>query len=84
MLKRDLIEFAHRSHADLAEIDAAYWRRRKRSLGDGEGVRVADELRKHVLAVQPDWPTAADRAADFKAHVRLSEQLRSVTQDSLH
>ncbi len=80
MLKQDLIDFAQRSRVDLAEIDAAYWRERKQRYGEGEGLRIAEELRQQVLLVRPDWPTPEDRAADLAAHVQLSEQLRSVTE----
>jgi predicted subunit of tRNA(5-methylaminomethyl-2-thiouridylate) methyltransferase len=76
--KQDLIDFAERSRVDLSAIDAAYWRQRKRRLGLGEGNRIAEELRRHVLELRPDWPSEQERRADFEAHLRLSEMLRSV------
>jgi hypothetical protein len=35
-------------------------------------------LRRHVVAVRPDWPDAGDREEDLRTHVRLSEALRAV------
>jgi len=49
----------------------AYWR----SLDPATRLRLADELRQHALALHPDWPSAAQRAADYEAHVCLSERL---------
>jgi hypothetical protein len=49
----------------------AYWR----SLTPQERLRLADELRSHALLLHPDWPTAAQRAEDYEAHVHLCERL---------
>jgi hypothetical protein len=54
----------------------AYWAERIARLGPGEGLRIADELRRQALRQQPGWPRAEDRRADLMAHVRLSEILR--------
>jgi hypothetical protein len=83
MNKQDLIAFAERSRVDLSEIDAVYWRERKRRLGVGEAFRVAEMLRQHVLEVQPGWPSDAERAADLETHLRLSEQLRNVPPNAI-
>lgn len=49
----------------------AYWR----SLGPAERLRLCDELRRHALLLHPDWPTEAERTADYEAHVRFCERL---------
>jgi hypothetical protein len=35
-------------------------------------------LRDHLRIVRPDWPTAADLAADFEDHVALKRKLERV------
>ena len=49
----------------------AYWR----TLTPAERLRLSDDLRRHAMLLHPDWPTAEQRAADYEAHVRLSERL---------
>ncbi|MEJ7730292.1 MAG: hypothetical protein WKG00_13870 [Polyangiaceae bacterium] len=49
----------------------AYWR----TLDPATRLRLSDELRRHALELHPDWPSAAQRAEDYQAHVRLSERL---------
>ena len=39
---------------------------------------MAAELYKYVRALRPDWPDAAEREADFAAHVLLAEKLRAI------
>jgi hypothetical protein len=48
----------------------SYWQ----ALDPATRLRLADELRRHALLLHPDWPTAEQRAADYQAHVRLSER----------
>lgn len=45
-------------------------------LGAGEGLRIADELRRQVLSQQPGWPDEQARRADLMAHLRLSDLLQ--------
>ena len=49
---------------------ALYWRRYKLEHGSAAGIRIADELRRQVLAQHPDWPGPAQRAEDHVAHER--------------
>ncbi len=49
----------------------AHWR----SLTPLERLTLADELRRHALAVHPDWPTEEQRGEDYRDHVLLSERL---------
>ncbi len=68
-----------RRDADWSELDRSktdYWRARKKKLGAVEGVRIADELRRQVQALRPDWPSPAERAADLDTHVRIARMLR--------
>ena len=44
--------------------------------------RTADALREQVARENPDWPTDADRAADFAHHVELCALLDR-TSDAL-
>lgn len=60
-----------RDWAAVRASKEAYWR----TLDPKERLRLADELRRHALLLHPDWPTADQRAADYEAHVRLSERL---------
>jgi hypothetical protein len=62
----------------VGRAKARYWVERKRRLGPAEGIRIGDELRRQVLAVRPDWPDAAERAADLERHIRVAACLRRV------
>jgi hypothetical protein len=53
-----------------------YWSARIRRLGPREGLRIADELRRQVLALDVEWPSQADREGDLATHARVSELLR--------
>lgn len=55
-----------------------YWAARIRRLGPREGLRIADHLRRQVLARQPEWPSKAERSADLAVHARVAELLRRV------
>lgn len=61
-------------------MKADHWRRRKERLGPGEGLRIAAELRAHVLAARPDWPSEAERAEDLATHVRVAADLRRASR----
>ncbi len=73
---RDVLPFLERDWARVAAAKAEHWARRKERLGPIEGLRASDALRRQVLAGRPGWPSAADRAADFAAHVELSRRMR--------
>jgi hypothetical protein len=55
-----------------------YWRDWKRRHGPAGGIRIADELRRQVIAQRPDWPTEEDRRRDAAAHIRLARLLERV------
>lgn len=76
---RDVRRFIERDWGRIAESKAEYWAQRKRELGVVEALRIADELRKQVIATRPGWPTEADRASDLAAHTKLSRLLRDAS-----
>jgi transcriptional regulator with XRE-family HTH domain len=78
MRGQDLIDFAQRDWSAVAELKAEHWLERKRRLGTAESFRIADDLRRHVASVRPDWPDEAERSADIASHVALGESLRRV------
>ena len=78
MDRDDILAFARRDWAMVAESKTRYWLDRKRALSAAELLAVGDELRRHALAVRPDWPTDAERAADLATHERVTEALRAV------
>lgn len=78
MTPEELRDFATRDWEELARLKTQYWLERKRALGPAEGIRVADQLRRHVRLTRPDWPSAEDREEDLAHHVRLGEMLRRV------
>lgn len=64
---------------DWAAVRAAkdeYWATRIRRLGPLEGLRIADELRRQMLAIDPHWPSEAERRRDLADHHRVAELLR--------
>ena len=78
MRAEDLVEFATRDRSEVAAEKARYWIERKQRLGPAEGLRVAEELRRHVRQIRPDWPSEAERAEDLATHLRVAEALRRV------
>ena len=78
MRRQDLIDFAERDWSAIAELKADHWPERKRRCGREEAFRAADDLRRYVAAVRPDWPDEAARAADIASHVAVGQSLRRV------
>jgi hypothetical protein len=73
-----LREFLERPVRTAARDKERYWRDYKREHGPAAGVRLADELRRQVLAARPGWPSEQERAEDLATHLRLIEVLRRV------
>lgn len=71
-------DFLDRPWDELEVSETDHWRRRKAERGPGEGLRIAEELRAHVLAVRPDWPSDEERAEDLAVHARVAAELRRV------
>jgi hypothetical protein len=75
----DLRRFARQDWAAAQRGKDLYWRDWKRRHGPAAAIRMADELRKQVIAQRPDWPTEEERAEDLAAHLRLIKALDSVS-----
>lgn len=73
MITRGIREFVARDWRAARDAKDAYWGERVARLGPGEGLRVAEELRRQALLRDPAWPGAADRRRDLLAHARLVE-----------
>jgi hypothetical protein len=76
MITRDIRAYVDRDWDAARAAKDLYWAARIRRLGPGEGFRIADELRRQVLAQQPGWPSSAERGRDLAAHARLAELLQ--------
>jgi hypothetical protein len=74
--KEDLVAYARRDWAAAEERKRAHWAAEK--LTPEESLRVGDDLRRHVAALRPDWPSAAERQSDLATHIRVAESLRRV------
>jgi hypothetical protein len=76
VITRDIRDFVSRDWELVRRAKDEYWGERIARLGAAEGFRIADELRRQALMVDPAWPHPDDRAADLRAHARLSALLR--------
>ena len=76
MITRGIREFVSRDWRAARESKDTYWGDRVSRLGSQEGLRIADELRRQALALDPAWPHVADRRADLLVHARVSDLLR--------
>ena len=76
VITRGIREFIARDWRAARESKDAYWGDRIARLGPQEGLRIADELRRQALALDPAWPRAEDRRQDLLVHERLSDLLR--------
>jgi hypothetical protein len=70
--------FARRDWAAAARDKEIYWRDWKRAHGPGAGILLGDELRRHVLAMQPAGPSEREREEDLAAHLRLIDAIHRV------
>ena len=67
----DFVRQLRRSSSVAAREKALYWRRYKQEHGPAAGIRIADELRRQVLATHPNWPSSEERAEDCTSHERI-------------
>lgn len=74
--KEDLLAYARRDWAAVEERKRAHWAAER--LTPEEALRLGDELRRHVAALQPDWPSSEERQSDLATHLRVAESLRRV------
>jgi hypothetical protein len=75
VITRGIREFVGRDWQAVRASKDAYWGERIRRRGPAEGWRIADELRHQARLQHPDWPTAADRDEDLRAHLHLASIL---------
>lgn len=73
---QDIAEYLARDWSAVRAAKDDYWAARIRRLGPAEGFRIADELRRQMLAVDPQWPSEAERRRDLADHQRVAELLR--------
>ena len=71
-----------RDWAAVRQSKDAYWGERIATLGPAEGCRIAEELRRQAIALNPDWPDAALRGEDLRAHARLADLFRRASSAS--
>ncbi len=71
----DLRRFARMDYAAIARLKAEYWRDFHKKNGMIAAFRIADELRKQVLAQRPDWPSEKERSEDWASHWKHIELL---------
>ena len=72
MITRGIREFVERDWAAVRESKDAYWAARIERLGAIEALRIADELRRQILVLNPEWPGTQLREDDLRAHARLA------------
>ena len=52
-----------------------YWCDWKKKHGPADALRIADDLRKQVVAQRPAWPGEDERREDHASHLRVEEAL---------
>jgi len=80
MTREEILAFAQRDWAAVADAKARYWAERKATMTAAEALALAETLRRHVCDLKPGWPDAHERADDLALHLRLSEALRAVSR----
>lgn len=78
MVTRGIREFVSRDWGAARDAKDAYWADRIARLGPAEGLRIADELRRQMVLIDPGWPDAPDRQEDLLTHARVAELLGRV------
>jgi hypothetical protein len=78
MKDSDIRAYAARDWTTAEDAKRRYWISIKRDMTPAEALAVAEDLRRFVEQLRPDFPTPEDRAADLETHCRVSEGLRSV------
>jgi len=76
VITRGIREYVSRDWDRVRRAKDEYWGERIQRLGPMEAFRIAEELRRQALALNPGWPSPEDRRLDFEAHLRLAELLQ--------
>jgi hypothetical protein len=74
----DASAFVRTLPVDAERQKAIYWRDYKLRHGPAAGIRIADELRRQVVAIRPDWPDAREQALDRATMRRVDDALARV------
>lgn len=74
-----LRRFARRDWSGLAAAKDRAWLEAKRDGDASDALRSADELRRYVRRIRPDWPARADREEDLQTHIRVLKALGAVS-----
>ena len=75
MDSREVREFVRRDWETIRKSKQDYWTGRLRAEGAAPLLAAGESLRELVQAVQPDWPRAEDRDADYEHHVLVKQLL---------
>lgn len=67
--------FRDRDRAGVAQLKREYHAQRVHGADPGAGFRLSQQLRDHVRALIPGWPTRADRDEDLAHHLELKSRL---------
>jgi hypothetical protein len=70
--------FALRDWGALAAAKDRAWLEEKQRTGALGAFQALSALIEHTRSVRPDWPSEAEREADFEMHRRLIDVLRRV------
>lgn len=76
----DIREFVGRGWDQKDALKRQYWAERYRLEGPRATLAASSALREHFKTLRPDWPTAADRAADLRRHLALIAKLDRVAR----
>ncbi len=68
-------EYARRYRELVAADKLRHWASQYERLGPVATWEAGQRLRDHMRIVQPDWPSARDRAADLADHIELKRKL---------
>ena len=83
-ITRGIRDYLSRDWAGARDAKDRYWAERIQRLGCEEAFRVADELRRHAVALDPRWPHPDERHADLDAHARLAERFARASRARRH
>jgi hypothetical protein len=76
----DLIRFARRDWALVAQAKDRHWLRQKRAMTVADLWRRSDDLLRHARTGTRFAPQGADRLEDLRVHQRVGQSLRAVTR----
>ncbi|MPZ16407.1 MAG: hypothetical protein GEV06_00620 [Luteitalea sp.] len=76
----DLRRFARRDWLAAAHHKIEYWVEQYRQHGPAPARTASTALLLHMRAVQPDYPSASDRAGDLANHLQLRDRLDRATR----